>query len=323
MKLKTRWLAALVVIPLALTGCTAGTDNGSTTSETGPAGAMTIAVVSHGTPGDTYWDVVKSGAIQAGEDLGITITYQGDGDPVKQSQLIDAAVASHVDGLVISMANPDGLKASVEKAVAAGVPVITIDSGLEQSKEFGAITHIGQTEYIAGQGAGEKMAEAGLKNIICVIHEAGNTGLEDRCRGAKDTFGGTVKNIQVDVSNVADAGNIVKSTLLADPTIDGVITLGPPMAMAANQAIEEADSSATLATFDLSEDVTKLISDGKMLFAVDAQPYLMGYLPVVFIMLHKTNGNEVGGGQPVYSGPGFVTKDNVAEIAKFAKNGTR
>ena len=323
MKYRTRWLAALAVIPLALTGCTATVGNSSETPAAGSAGDMTIAVISHGTPGDTYWDVVKSGAIQAGKDLGIKITYQGDGDPVKQSQLIDSAVASHVDGLVISMANPDGLKDSVEKAVAAGIPVITIDSGLEKSKEFGAITHIGQSEYIAGEGAGEKMKEAGLTNVICVIHEAGNTGLEDRCRGAKDTFGGTVKNIQVDVSNVADAGNIITSTLLADPSIDGVLTLGPPVAIAASQAIDEAKSSAELATFDLSEDVTKLISDGKMLFAVDAQPYLMGYLPVVFIMLHKTNGNEVGGGQPVYSGPGFVTKDNVAQIEEFAKNGTR
>jgi simple sugar transport system substrate-binding protein len=201
--------------------------------------------------------------------------------------------------------------------------VVTIDSGLEQSKAFGALTHVGQSEYIAGQGAGEQLKDAGVKNLICVIHEAGNAGLEDRCRGAKDTLGGEVNNVQVDVSNVADAANTIKSKLLADPTIDGVLTLGPPLAVAASGAIAEAKSSAKLATFDLSEDVTKLIADGEMLFAVDAQPYLMGYLPVSFLKLHKTNGNEVGGGQPVYSGPGYVTKDNVAEIAKFAKNGTR
>jgi len=321
MKLKIKLLAALVAVPLVLSGCTAVPSAGSSAAPA--AGKTTIAFVTHGTPGDTYWDVVKSGEVQAGKDLGVNTTYQGDGDPVKQSQLIDAAVASKVDGLVVSMANPDGVKASVEKAVAAGIPVITIDSGLEQSKEFGALTHIGQSEYIAGKGAGEQLKKAGVKNVLCVIHEAGNVGLEDRCRGIKDTLGGTVNNVQVDVSNIADAGNTIKSKLLADASIDGVVTLGPPEAVVASQAIDEAKSSAKLATFDLSEDVTKLISSGKILFAVDAQPYLMGYLPVVFLLLHKTNGNEVGGGEPVYSGPGYVTKENVDSIAKFAKNGTR
>lgn len=319
--MKVKLAAGLIAIPLLLAGCAPATTNASSAEPS--SGGMTIAFVTHGTPGDTYWDVVKTGEVQAGKDLGVTVTYQGDGDPVKQSQLIDAAVASKVDGLVVSMANPDGLKASIEKAVAAGIPVITIDSGLELSKAFGALTHIGQSEYIAGKGAGEQLKKAGVKNVICVIHEAGNVGLEDRCRGIKDTLGGTINNLQVDVSNIAAAGNTIKSKLLADPSIDGVVTLGPPQALVASQAIDEAGSTAKLATFDLSKDVTQLIANGKILFAVDAQPYLMGYLPVVFLRLHKTNGNEVGGGEPVYSGPGYVTKDNVDSIAKFAENGTR
>lgn len=321
MKHRSRWLAALVVVPLALVGCTA--TNGTTADGTTSADSTTIAVVTHGTPGDTFWDVVKSGAQQAGSDLGVTITYQGDGDPVKQSQLIDAAVATHPDGLVVSMANPDGVRDAVEKAVAAGIPVITINSGLEKSKEFGALTHVGQSEFIAGQGAGEQLADAGVSNVICVIHEAGNSGLEDRCKGAADTLGGTVKNVQVDIANVADAQNTIKSTLLADPSIDGVLTLQPAIAVAANQAIAEANSTATLATFDVSEDVTKLILDDKILFAVDQQPYSQGYLPVMFLTLQKRNGDVVGGGQPVYSGPGFVTKENAEQVATFATNGTR
>ncbi|WP_022887069.1 sugar ABC transporter substrate-binding protein [Glaciibacter superstes] len=326
MKLNRRWLAALVVVPLALAGCTATTPTGTSSDDAAaPAGGddITIAVVTHGTPGDTFWDVVKSGAEQAAEDLGVTVTYQGDGDPVKQSQLIDSAVATNPDGLIVSMANPEGVQGAVEAAIAAGVPVITINSGLDQSKEFGASTHVGQSEFIAGQGAGEELATAGATNVICVIHEAGNTGLEERCSGAADTLGGTVSNVQVDIANVADAQNTIKSSLLADPSIDGVLTLNPGIAVAANQAIEEAASSAQLATFDVSEDVTQLIIDGKILFAVDQQPYSQGYLPVVFLTLQKRNGDVVGGGQPVYSGPGFVTKDNAEQVAEFAKNGTR
>ena len=323
MKHSTRWLAALVVIPIALTGCTANGVKDAGTTGVASGEKATIAVVTHGTAGDAFWDVVKSGAEQAGKDLGATITYQGDGDPVKQSQLIDAAVASKPDGLIVSMANPDGVKGAVEKAVAAGIPVITINSGLEKSKEFGAQTHIGQSEFIAGQAAGEKLAAAGVKNAICVIHEAGNSGLEERCKGAADTLGGTMSNLQVDVANLADTQNTIKSKLLADPSVDGVLTLNSSIAVAASQAVTEAKSKATLATFDVSADITTLIEDGKILFAVDQQPYSQGYLPVVFLVLEKRNGDVVGGGQPVYSGPAFVTKENAAKVAKFAKSGTR
>lgn len=323
MKHKKSWLAILVTVPLALAGCTATADTTPVSTNSAAGAKITIAVVTHGTPGDSFWDVVKSGAERAGKDLGVTVTYQGDGDPVKQSQLIDSAVASHVTGLIVSMANPDGVKDSVESAVKAGIPVITINSGLEQSAAFGAETHVGQSEFIAGQGAGKKLADAGVKNLICVIHEAGNSGLEQRCKGAADTLGGGVANVQVDIANVADAQNTIKSQLLADPSIDGVLTLNPAIAVAASQAIDEASSKAKLATFDVSADVTSLIEKGKVLFAVDQQPYTQGYLPVVFLTLQARNGDVVGGGQPVYSGPGFVTKDNAAQVAKFAKNGTR
>lgn len=320
MKKRFGWFAVAAIIPLALSGCStaAPANNGGAAKQD-----VTIAVITHSAPGDTYWDVVKSGELRAAEDLGIKTTYQADPDVVKQAALIDSAVADGVDGIVVSMANPDGLKDSIEKAIAAGIPVVSVDSGLERFKEFGILTHIGQSEYIAGRGTGEKMKAAGIKNAICVIHEAGNVGLEDRCRGVKDTLGGKVENVQVDINNLPDAQNTIKAKMLADPTIDGVVTLGPPMAVAGAAALEEAKSAAKLVTFDLSEDVTKLIADGKILFAVDAQPYLMGYLGVSFLYLHKINGNEVGGGEPVYSGPGYVTKDNVDAVAGFAKNGTR
>ena len=316
---KKHWLAAFILVPLALAGCTSTTGDATTAA----SAEIVIAMVTHGSPGDTFWDVVKSGAEQAGTDLGVTVTYQGDGDPVEQSQLIDAAIATDPDGLIVSMANPDGVRNAVEKAVAAGIPVITINSGLAQSREFGAQTHIGQSEFIAGQGAGEQLGDADVSNVICVIHEAGNTGLEERCDGAADTLGGTVSNVQVDIANVADAQNTIKSSLLADPTIDGVLTLHPGIAVAASQAIEEAASTAQLATFDVSSDVTQLILDDKILFAVDQQPYSQGYLPVTFLTLQARNGDVVGGGLPVHSGPGFVTKDNADQVAKFAKKGTR
>jgi simple sugar transport system substrate-binding protein len=221
------------------------------------------------------------------------------------------------------MANPDALKSSIQHAVSAGIPVITINSGASKYKEFGALTHVGSDETIAGQAVGTNLKAAGAKNVICVIHEAGNVGLEQRCAGVKDTLGGTVTNIQVDNNNLPAAQATIKAKLQADKSIDGVVTLGGQIAVIAEGAISDSGSSAKLATFDLNADVAKAVESGKILFAVDQQPYLQGYLPVVMLSLYHTNLNVLGGGQPVLTGPTLVTKDNAAQIEKLAAAGTR
>lgn len=281
-------------------------------------------VITHGANGDSFWDVVKKGAEKAGSDEGDTVTYEAsNGDPTKQSQLIDAAVNEKVDGIVVSMANPDALKASIEKAVAAGIPVITINSGESDSKAFGALAHVGQDETIAGQGAGEQFKAAGVTHALCVIQEAGNIGLEQRCAGFKTGLGGTVDNLQVENANPSGAEATIKAKLQSDPSINGVLTLGPVIGAVAITAVADANSTAKLATFDLNGDITKAIADGKMLFAVDQQQYTQGYLPIVMLTLYKSNLNTIGGGQPVLTGPGYVTKDNAAQVQSLSTAGTR
>jgi len=322
--MKKRFLAGLglaAATGFLLAGCS-GTGQETASPDTG-GGDLTFVVVTHSGPGDAFWDRVKSGAETAGDDYGATITYNSDADPAKQSQLIDNAVAQEVDGIVVSMANPDGVEDSVKKAVAAGIPVVTINSGIERSAEFGALTHIGQSETVAGEAVGTELADAGLTNALCVIQEAGNVGLEDRCSAAAKTFGGTMTNLQVDGTNDADVKATIKSKLQADPSIDGVLTLGGQYAIDAVGAVEESGSSAKVGTFDLSEDVVSDVENGSILFAVDQQPYVQGFLGVTALELYVTNGNVIGGGQPVYSGPAFVTKDNAAQVAEFAANGTR
>lgn len=320
---KQRLLASIGSVTLAgafLAGC-GGT--GDDTTEDVASSDLTYAVVTHAGPGDAFWDRVKSGAEKAGDDYGVTIDYNSDPDPAKQSQLIDSAVADKVDGIVVSMANPDGLEASVKKAVAAGIPLVTINSGIDQSADFGAITHIGQSESIAGAAVGERLKSEGLSKGICVIQEAGNVGLEERCAAATKAFGGTMQNLQVDGTDDTAVQASITSKLQADTDIDTVLTLGGQYAVDAVNAIGESGSKAKVATFDLSEDVVTNIEDGKILFAVDQQPYVQGFLGVTTLYLKSINGNDVGGGQPINSGPAFVTKDNAAEVAKYAAKGTR
>ena len=266
---------------------------------------------------------MKSGAEQAGDDLGVDMRYNSDPDPGAQSTLIDNAVADGTDGLVVSMANPEGLEDSIKAAVEAGVPVITINSGIDDWQDFGAITHVGQSETIAGEAAGEQLTEAGATNVICVIQEAGNIALEERCRAAASTFEGDMENLQADNTDLQGSQSTIESKLQADDSIDGILTLGGDMAGAAVGAVESAGTDTQIGTFDLNAKVAQDVMDGKLLFAIDQQPYVQGYLGVTGIYLKLLNGNDVGGGQPVYSGPAIITADNADEVLQYAENGTR
>jgi simple sugar transport system substrate-binding protein len=238
--------------------------------------------------------------------------------------MIEAAVTEKVDGLAVSAPNPDALKSALQKARDAGIPIVTLNSGAEESANLGAFTHVGQTEGIAGEGAGAKFKAAGAKKLLCIIHEQSNIGLNQRCEGAKKGFGGQVEDLQVKgTDDISTTLTEIKSKLQSDKSIDAVLALNPDIAVAARDAVADSGSSAKLATFDLSGDVVKAIKDGEIEFAVDQQQYLQGYLSVVFLTLNKTNLNTVGGGLPVLTGPGFVDKTNAAQIEELASKGTR
>lgn len=328
MTTKRALLTVVAAGALVLTGCatdSGGEEDTGTDDAAAPqdAGDLRIDVITHGAPGDSFWDVVKSGAEQAGEDLGVDMRYASDPDPGAQSTLIDNAVADDTDGLVISMASPEGLQASIEQAVSDGVPVITINSGIDFWEEYGAITHVGQSETIAGETAGEQLNQAGLTNVICIIQEPGNVALEERCAGAESTFSGTMENLQTDNTDLSGSQATIEAKLGEDDSIDGLLALGGDMSGAAVRAVEAVGSDITIGTFDLNADVAQNVLDGNLLFAIDQQPYVQGYVGVEGIYLNLINGNEIGGGQPVYSGPAIITEENAEEVLQFAENGTR
>ncbi|WP_246127758.1 sugar ABC transporter substrate-binding protein [Amycolatopsis rhizosphaerae] len=321
-------VAALAAAGLALAACSGpsadkpAASTGATAAAPSGGGPLKVAVVTHGSAGDAFWNVVKNGAEQAGKDLGVGVDYYSDGDPGNQAKLIENAVAQKVGGLVVSMANPQALQTAVQDAVKAGIPVVTINSGEDFSAAFGAIAHVGQSEGLAGQGAGQRLKAAGRTKLLCVIHEAGNIGQNQRCDGAKQAFG-DVTTLQVDISNPADAESRIRGALQSDPSIDAVLALNSQVAARAVSAAKSANSKAQVATFDLNADVAAGIKDGSILFAVDQQQYEQGYLPIVMLKLYKENANTLGGGHPVQTGPGFVDKTNIDTVAPYVQRGTR
>lgn len=288
-----------------------------------------IVVVSHGQASDPFWSVVQRGVEQAGIDMGISVEYQAPGtfDMVAMAQLIDAAVASQPDGLVVSVPDADALGDSIRAAVDAGIPVISMNSGSDVAAELGVLNHVGQTEYEAGYGGGERMAAAGATNAICVNQEVGNVALDLRCQGFTDAMneaGATVEVLAVDLADPIDAQQRIAGALTANPDVDSIMTLGPTGAAPALAALEELGQvgEILLATFDLSPEVLEAVRDGNMLFAIDQQQYLQGYLPIVLLTLYADNLNTVAN-EVIMTGPGFVTADNAERVIDLSAAGTR
>lgn len=290
---------------------------------------LRFVVVSHGQASDPFWSVVQNGVTQAAQDMGVTVSYQAPEtfDMVAMSQLIDAAVASQPDGMIVSIPDADALGDSIRSAIDAGIPVVSMNSGSDVAAELGILNHVGQTEYEAGYGGGERMAEAGATNALCINQEVGNAALDLRCQGFTDAMseaGATVEVLAVDLADPTGAQQSIAAALTANPDVDSILTLGPTGAAPALAALEESDmlGSILLATFDLSPEVIDAVEAGNMLFAIDQQQYLQGYLPVVLLTLYRENLNTVAN-DVIMTGPGFVTQENAAQVRDLSAAGTR
>ena len=320
-------LVLAAVLALVLSACSGGrTDTGSDSSSggggAGDNSGYTIAMVTHETPGDTFWDKIKSGAQQAAKNYGITLKYSNDPDPGKQATLIQNAIDSKVDGIATTLATPDALAGAVKAANDAKIPVVAFNSGIDQYKKVGASMYFGSDENLAGESAGERISQAGGQHPLCVIQASGSVALEARCAGVKSKVPGT-QNIQVNGADDSAVVSSLQAKLSSDKSIDYIVTLGAPIALDALKAMDSSGSKAKLITFDLNADAAQDIKDGKIEFSIDQQPYAQGYMAVTALYLNLKNGNDLGGGGPVLTGPSFVDKSNIDTILPFAKKGTR
>ncbi|MFM9589279.1 sugar ABC transporter substrate-binding protein [Streptomyces scabiei] len=285
---------------------------------------MTVAMVTHASPGDTFWDLVRKGAQAAAAKDNVKLVYSSDPSAGNQANLVQNAIDQKVDGIALTAAKPDALKDVVAKATAAGIPVVGFNSGVDDWKRLGMLEYFGQDENIAGQAFGERLNDLGAKHALCVIQEQGQVALEARCAGVKKGFEGKTDTLYVNGTDMPSVKSTITAKLKQDSSIDQVVTLGAPIALTAVQSLSDAGSKAKLATFDLNKDLVEAVQDGRVQFAVDQQPYLQGYLAVDSLWLYRTNGNFSGGGTaPVLTGPAFITKENVDAVAEFAAKGTR
>lgn len=318
-----RVLATAASLAVALAACSS--QGGAQNNQAGgaPAGkTYTIAMVTHEQPGDSFWDKIRAGAQAAAKQEGITLKYSNNNDAGQQATLVQNAIDSKVDGIAVTLAYADQVGPAAQKAVQAGIPTVAFNSGISDYQKYGIGMYFGSDEDLAGQSAGQKMTAAGGGKAICVVQEQGSVALEARCAGVKKTFPNT-ENLQVNGADLPSVQQTIGAKLQQDPSISYVVTLGAPIALAALQAKTGANSKAKVVTFDLNADVAKDIQAGTIEFSIDQQPYVQGYMAVTSLWLSLTNGNDLGGGKPVLTGPSFVDKTNIAKIAEYAQHNTR
>jgi simple sugar transport system substrate-binding protein len=311
---------------LAAAGLTALGSPAATAFAARSAGSIKVSVVTHGDTG-SFWSVFKKGVDQAAKDLksrGVSVTQvYANNDVPKQVAGINAAISAGAKVIATSVPDASALKDPLTKASSKGIEIITVNSGLGAFDTLPTYeVHVGQTEDVAGQGAGKQFKKAGAKKVLIVIHEASNSGLTQRAAGVKKIMGASgvsVLTIPSAKSDIPGTKTKVQAAFKADKSLDGFLGLDPDVTIPCLDVIPNGTKAGT---FDVGGAI-KEIQAGRMLFAIDQQQYLQGYLPVVFAVLFVSNLNTVGNGAPVLTGPGIINKANAAKVAALAKKGTR
>lgn len=321
-------LVAAVVPMMALSACS-GT--GGKPADTGSDAAggqvvdterITIALITHAAPGDTFWDIVRKGAEEAAAKDNVELLYTSDPEGGRQAQLIEQAVDQQVDGIAVTLSKPDAVKSALKKATDAGIPVVSFNAGESVSAQLGAFTHFGSNEKLAGAAVGDKLISEGLSHPICVIQEQGHVGLEDRCAGVKEKVPAT-EILYVPGTDMTQVSSTVTAKLQATTDADAIIGLGAPFTLTILQAVQDSGSEAKVASFDMNAELAQKIADGEILFTVDQQPWLQGYGAIDALWQNKRGGFTIGGGQPVLTGPAIVDQSAAADVLQFAEQGVR
>ncbi len=284
----------------------------------GAAQAERYVMITHTQGTDPFWPVVEKGGRDAAEDVGAEFEYNfaPSGDMADMARLIESAAATQPDGIIVSLPDADALGGAIKAAADSGIPIVTINSGLESSKEVGALMHIGQPESLAGQAAGERAMAEGATKALCLNQEAYNTALTARCQGYFDAMGQDLN--MIDVSNdVAQITTRTAAALQADPEIDSLLAVGPHVCEAAATAVQEVGAEVHLSCFDMTPGVINLIKEGQVKYTIDQQQYLQGYMPVTVLHLYNNYAGMLPGSN-IPSGPGFVDASNAAQVEEQA-----
>jgi simple sugar transport system substrate-binding protein len=279
-------------------------------------------LVSHAPDSDSWWNTIKNGIALAGEQMNVKVEYRNPptGDLADMARIIEQAAASKPNGIITTLADYDVLSGPIRNAVDQGINVIIMNSGTpKQAAELGALMYVGQPEYDAGLAAGQRAKRDGVGSFLCVNHYITNPASTERCQGFADGLGVPLGAQAIDSGqDPAEIKNKVLAYLSANPKTDAILTLGPTSADPTIAALQENGMAGDIyfGTFDLGTEIVKGIKSGIINWGIDQQPFLQAYLPVVILTNYDRYG--VLPGNNINSGPGFVTKDGLTLVEKYA-----
>ena len=327
--MRPRRLAAptvlLLLIVWTLAACSSQGTAGSSPVNFPSGSRITVAMVTHGQAFDPFWALVQKGAQAAAAQFNVKLEYQSPNttNPQAQATMITQAAANKPAAMVVTIPNAAVLASPVRQVSSAGIPVVVANVGAAVYSSVGALTFVGQPDYQAGEQAGKGMAAAGVRKALCVIHEAQNTALTDRCAGFTKQLsanGGTVQTLHVNGAQLHQAQSAIEQALQRDHGIDGVLSTGIIGFEAAGGALQTLNDFGRVkfGTFDVSAADLTAVQNGQALFVIDQQPFLEGYDAVQVAAFDARYSQHPY--QPIYTGPSFVTKANAAKVAQLYQN---
>jgi simple sugar transport system substrate-binding protein len=317
--------AALLLILYSLAACSGKSTTGQSPANFPSGSQITVAMVTHGQAFDPFWALVQKGAQTAASQFNVNLQYQSPSttNPQAQATMITQAAAKKPAAMVVTIPDAAVLAGPIKNVTSAGTSVVVVNVGAAVYESVGALTFVGQPDYQAGQRAGSVMADAGVRKALCIVFEAQNTALTDRCAGFTKQLGssgGSVQTLRVNGAQLHQAQSAIEKALQADHSINGMLATGIIGFQAAGGALQSlnAFNRVKFGTFDVSTAGLTAVQNGQLLFVIDQQPFLEGYASVQVAAFDARYGQHPY--QPIYTGPSFITKANAAKVAQLYKS---
>jgi len=313
-----RTLAVMLVgVAIAAAGCGKQTGGGTTPAASTSAGKQfRIAVVPKGTTSE-FWMTVKLGADQAGKETGAQILWKGpskETDIADQISIIEGFITGKVDAIVMAASDSKALIPTVKKAVDAGIPVVTIDSGIDDESL--------PASFVATDN--RKGAAEAADVLAKLIDEKGKVGLIPFVPGAATSIareqgfreqlkkhpGVVLAAVDYSQSQVDVGMRVTENMLTGHPDLKGIFGANETGAMGAVQALESRGlaGKVKLVAFDGAQSEVEALKRGTIQALVVQNPYQMGYLGVK-TAVDKLSGKTVP--KRIDTGVTVVTKANL------------
>ncbi|WP_284984505.1 sugar ABC transporter substrate-binding protein [Arthrobacter sp. efr-133-TYG-118] len=331
--------AAAVLAVLATSACSqSGNASGSNSGAAAGGNGKAKIFVIGGKSDDPFWSKVKRGVDDAGKVVqaqGGSVTFLGpqnyDNLGPDAAKLIDSALSQGATAVIAPDWVPDAEDAALKRVTDKKIPLIIYNAGgLQAADKAGAINYVGSEEYTAGSAGGKYLGQHDVKHSLCVNTLPGSTNTEDRCRGVADGIkanGGTSTELPLPSSqfgNQTAVAQAIKAAVLKDPSIDSVVTISTSDAGSAVSAVQQANLTGKVkpATFDMDTATLNNIKNGSVLFAIDQQPYMQGYLSVSMANSYVSYGLNLPQ-RPILTGPAIIDSQNVNQVLAGDQAGVR